>query len=84
MRPLAEMYRDQIIRSVVTDRPAMCYPANKPEALADVCALLADGYEAKRLLRAKGWGQVGMSILEIAQLLPCAPQRPARKKKGKR
>ena len=84
MKPIAEQYRDQIIRSVVPDRPALCYPVNKPEALADVCKLLADGYEAKRLLRAKGWGQVGMSVLEIAQLLPCAPQRPARKKKGKR
>ena len=84
MKPLAEQYRDQIIRSVVADRPAMCYPVNKPEALADVCKLLADGAEAKRLLRAKGWGQVGMNILEIAQLLPCAPQRPARKKKGRR
>lgn len=84
MSRLAEMYRDQIIRSVVPDRPAMCYPVNKPEALADVCNLLADGYEAKRLLRAKGWGAVGMTILEIAQLLPCAPQRPARKKKGRR
>lgn len=84
MKPLAEMYRDQIIRSVVPDRPAMCYPVSKPEALADVCNLLADGYEAKRLLRAKGWGQAGMTVLEIAQLVPCAPQRPARKKKGRR
>jgi len=81
VKPIAEQYRDQIIRSVVPDRPALCYPVNKPEALADVCKLLADGYEAKRLLRAKGWGQVGMTVLEIAQLLPCAPQRPARKKK---
>jgi len=81
VKPIAEQYRDQIIRCVVPDRPALCYPVNKPEALADVCKLLADGYEAKRLLRAKGWGQVGMTVLEIAQLLPCAPQRPARKKK---
>jgi len=82
--PLATMYRDKIIRSVVVDRPAMCYPVRQPLALEDICNLLADGAEAKRLLRAKGWGQVGMTILEIAQLLPCAPQRPARKKKGKR
>ena len=84
MTPLATMYRDKIIRSVVADRPAMCYPVHQPLALEDICNLLADGAEAKRLLRAKGWGQVGMTILEIAQLLPCAPQRPARKKKGKR
>lgn len=35
--PLAEMYLDQIIRSVVADRPAMCYPVNKPLALEDLC-----------------------------------------------
>jgi len=80
----AEQYRDRIIRIVVPNRPAMCYPVNDPTALDDLCKLLADGAEAKRLLRAKGWGAVGMSILDIAQLLPCAPQRPARKKKGKR
>ena len=84
MKPLAEQYRDRLIRIVVPDRPAMAYPVNDPQALADVCNVLADGAEAKRLLRARGWGAVGMSILEIAQLLPCAPQRPARKKKGKR
>ena len=84
MSSLAEQYRDRIIRIVVPDRPAMTYPVNDPQALADVCNVLADGAEAKRLLRAKGWGQVGMTILEIAQLLPCAPQRPARKKKGRR
>ena len=84
MKPLAEQYRDHIVRSVVADRPAMSYQVNKPVALEDLCNLLADGAEAKRLLRAKGWGGVGMTVLEIAQLLPCAPQRPARKKKGKR
>ncbi|MDN4061472.1 hypothetical protein QPK31_24935 [Massilia sp. YIM B02769] len=84
MSPLAIVYQDKIIRSVVADRPAMCYPVHQPLALEDICNLLADGAEAKRLLRAKGWGQPGMTVLEIAQLLPCAPQRPARKKKGKR
>lgn len=84
MTPLAIVYQDKIIRSVVADRPAMCYQVHQPLALEDICNLLADSAEAKRLLRAKGWGQVGMTVLEIAQLLPCAPQRPARKKKGKR
>jgi len=81
MSELAEQYRDHIIRSVVADRPAMCYPVHKPLALEDLCNLLADGAEAKRLMRAKGWGQVGMSLAELVQLLPCAPQRPARKKR---
>jgi len=84
MRPLAEQYRDRVIRIVVADRPAMTYPVHQPPALDDLCNLLADSAEAKRLLRAKGWGQLGMSLLEIAQLLPIAPQRPARKKKARR
>ena len=84
MKPIAEQYRDRIIRVVVAERPAMAYPVNDPQALGDVCNVLADGAEAKRLLRAKGWGAVGMSLAEMVQLLPCAPQRPARKKKGRR
>ncbi len=81
MRPLAEQYRDRIIRIVVANRPAITYPVNQPPALDDLCNLLADCAEAKQLLRAKGWGQGGMTVLEIAHLLPCAPERPARKKK---
>lgn len=84
MRPLAEQFRDRIIRTVVPDRPASMVIPHQAPALDDACNLLADCTEAKQLLRAKGWGQVGMSMLEIVQLLPVAPQRPTRKRKGKR
>lgn len=84
MRSLAEQFRDRIIRMVVPDRPASMVIVHQAPALDDACNLLADCTEAKQLLRAKGYGQVGMSVLEIVQLLPVAPQRPARKKKARR
>lgn len=89
MTPLAEVYRDGLIRAMVDDRPAMLYRVHQPTVLADYCELLADACEAKRLLRANGHGQPGMSVLELVQLLlalPAAPAKPApaRKRKGKR
>ena len=86
MRPRAEQFHDRIIRIVVTDRPAALYPVHQPEALNDLCNLLADCTDAKELLRAKGYGQVGMSILDVVQLLPAATskQRSARKRRGRR
>lgn len=89
MTPLAEMYRDGLIRAIVTTRPAMTHQVNQPTVLADHCNLLADACEAKRLLRANGYGEPGMSILELVQLLlatPPAPPKPrsTRKRKVKR
>ena len=91
MSALAEMYRYDLIRAIVPDRPAMTYPVHQPTVLDDYCELLADCAEAKRLLRANGHGTPGMSVLELVQLLLPAPlvptkpaPRPARKKKGKR
>jgi len=83
MTPIAEIYRDGLVRAIVSARPAISYQVHQPTVLADYCELLADCAEAKRLLRAKGYGQVGMSVLEIVQLLPHAPapSTPTRKKK---
>jgi len=90
MTPLAKMYRDELVRAVVPNRPAMVFQVNHPTVLADYCELLADCAEAKRLLRANGHGQPGMSVLELVQALlaappvPLAPIKPAprvRKKK---
>lgn len=72
MKPLAEQYRDRLIRIVVAERPAAMVVVHQPGALDDFCNLLADCADAKELLRAKGYGQVGMSILEVVQLLPAA------------
>lgn len=91
MTPLAEMYRDELVRAVVPDRPAMVFQVNHPTVLADYCELLADACKAKELLRANGHGKPGMSVLELVQLLLAAPpapvapakRAPARKRKGK-
>ena len=88
MSPDAEVYRFDLIRAIVPDRPAMSYPVHQPTVLEDYCELLADCAEAKRLLRANGHGQAGMSVLELVQQLlsaPPAPSKPAprsRRKKG--
>ena len=92
MTPLAEMYRDELVRAVVPDRPAMVFRVNHPTVLADYCELMADCAEAKRLLRANGHGKPGMSVLELVQLLLNAPTptpipapvaRPRKKKRGR-
>jgi len=91
MSPLAEMYRYDMIRAIVPDRPAMTYPVHQPTVLDDYSELLADCAEAKRLLRANGHGEPGMSVLELVQLLLAASPAPAklapgpgRKRKGQR
>lgn len=84
MRLLADQFRDRIIRIVVTDRPAAFYPVHQSLALDDMSNLLADCTDAKELMRAKGYGAVGMSVLEMVQLLPLAStlgQRKGRKRR---
>ena len=90
MKPTAEMYRDQLVRAVVPDRPAMLHQVHQPTVLEDFCNMLADGCEAKRLLRANGHGKPGMSVLELVQLLlatpvptPAPDTRPRKKKRGR-
>lgn len=86
MTPRAQIYRDSLIRAIVADRPAMLFHVHQPTVLEDYCELLADCYEAKRLLRANGHGQPGMSILELVQMLLAAPApaAPSRKRNRKR
>jgi len=84
MNPTAEMYRDELIRAVVPDRPAMLRQVHQPTVLEDFCNSLADGCEAKRLLRAKGYGQPWMTLTEIVQLLPTASAPPTRKGRKRR
>lgn len=85
MTPAAEVFRDELVRAVVPDRPAMVFQVNHPTVLADYCELLADCTEAKRLLRANGHGKPGMSVLELVQLLLVAPaQAPTRTRTRKK
>jgi len=84
MTATIEMYRDELVRAVVPDRPAMVHQVHQPTVLEDFCQLLADGCEAKRLLRAKGYGQPWMTLAEIVQLLPTAAAQPTRKGRKRR
>ena len=84
MKPIAEMYRDGLIRAIVPARPAMLHQVHQPTVLEDYCNSLADGYEAKLLLRAKGYGEIGMTLLQVAQLLPAASAPRSRKDRKRR
>jgi hypothetical protein len=84
MKPTAEMYRDQLVRAVVPGRPAMLHQVHQPTVLEDFCNMLDDGCEAKRLLRAKGYGQPWMTLTEIVQLLPMVAAPRSRRRKGRK
>lgn len=70
MNAKAEQYRGRILRTIVSERPIVLARLNDPTGLDDICVLLADCADAKELLRRKGYGQAGMSVLEIIQTLP--------------
>ena len=84
MTPTAEMYRDGLVRAIVPDRPAMLHQVHQPTVLEDFCNSLADGCEAKRLLRAKGYGQPCMTLTEIVQLVPIASAPKPKRKRNRR
>lgn len=84
MKPTAEMYRDELVRAVVPGRPAMLHQVHQPTVLEDFCNSLADGCEAKRLLRAKRYGQPWMTLTEIVQLLPTASTPKQKRKRNRR
>ena len=84
MKPAAVIYRDELVRAVVCDRPAMLHQVHQPTVLEDFCNMLADGCEAKRLLRAKGYGQPWMTLTEIVQTLPIAAAPSGRKGRKRR
>jgi hypothetical protein len=65
----APIYRDDIIRAVMGERACDAKVADL--ARVDLYAtLLAEGEEAKKILRANGYGQAGTSIVEVAKAVP--------------
>jgi hypothetical protein len=82
MSPDADVYRFDLIRAIVPARPAMTYPVHQPEVLQDYCELLADGAEARRLLRAKGYGVPFNTLAELVALVPAKVSKPKRKRKA--
>jgi len=67
---LPTVYRDQMVRAVLGARPAMLAKEADTAALGRLAQRLAEDEQAMELLRAKGYGKRGMSILDMVQALP--------------
>jgi len=63
-------YRDQIIRAVTGGKPAMVFHVVDETALRRLCDRLAEAERAVEILRAKGHGQPGLLLDELAELVP--------------
>lgn len=66
-------YRDQIVRAVTGNRPAMVWRVMDSTALARICERLVEAERAVEILRAKGYGAPGMLLHEVATLVPAKP-----------
>ena len=65
-----EVYRDQIIRAVTGNQPAMVFHVTDEVALRRLSERLAESERAHALIRAKGYGRTGMLLDELAALVP--------------
>lgn len=77
MTDLALIYRDQMVRAVLGSRPAILAKEADTTALDRIAARLADSEEAMEHVRALGYGQRGMTLLEIVRTIPPTPARAA-------
>lgn len=66
------IYRDQIVRAVLGEGPAVLAKAANMAALDRFCQGLADAEEAKQLLCAKGYGIPSQSLADLVRALPPA------------
>lgn len=69
---LPTIYRDQMVRAVLGTRPAILAKEADTTALNRLAQRLAEDEQALELLRAKGYGRRGMSILDMVEALPPA------------
>jgi len=67
---LPTVYRDQMVRAVLGERPAMLAKEADTGALRRMAQTLAENEAAVELLRAKGYGKRGMNILDMVRALP--------------
>lgn len=79
----ALIYRDQIVRAVTGRSPALVTVADLA-ALDRIAEHLADSEQAKSELRAKGYGQVGMTMVEVVRVVPMNPLAALLREIGKR
>lgn len=73
---LVRVYRDQMIRAVLGSRPAILAREANTTALEQMAQRLADAEEALELLRARGYGMRGQTLVEVVRALPPAPPGP--------
>jgi hypothetical protein len=67
-----EVYRDQIIRAVTGNQPAMVFHVTDETALRRLSERLAESERAFEIVRAKGYGRPGLLLQEVAALVPNA------------
>jgi len=72
---LKTVYRDQMVRGVLGERPAILAKEADTALLSNLAQRLAEAEAATELLRAKGYGRRGMSILDMVKKLAeaCKP-----------
>jgi hypothetical protein len=64
-----DVYRHQIVRSVLGTHPAILAKEADPEALDGICRHLVDAEDAKALLRAHGCGRYTDSLASMVRML---------------
>lgn len=69
---LPTVYLDQMVRAAIGTRPAMLAKTADTATLRRMAQTLAENEAAVELLRAKGYGKRGMSILDMVRALPDA------------
>lgn len=74
MNDLPTIYRHQMIRCVLGSSLATLPKEANPTMIANMAHRLAENEMAMELLRAKGYGERGQSIVDMVKSLPPAPQ----------
>jgi hypothetical protein len=73
-----EVYRDQIIRAVTGNKPAMVFHVVDETALRRLCERLSESERAASILQAKGYGASGLLLDEVAARVPAAHTHDSR------
>lgn len=63
-------FRHQMVRAVVGARPAELFMAADDGALRKLSQSLTDWEHARAVLRQKGWGDIGTTLLEVVNAIP--------------
>lgn len=69
MSDIGDIYKAEILRAALGPG-AHAFKAHDPHRLQQLAERLADTEEAQSILRAKGYGAAGMSLLDIVRSVP--------------